>query len=96
LNVIFSAIAQLKAEVDKLNTRIMETRIFPKFENTFVEEFKVIPIKKATLMIKDYVSKNPGCLTSQIISDLHLDPDLVLKILRKLRKSGELRSEDIA
>lgn len=92
INVVFSAISQLKFEINDINARIIEAEALPELE---VEEFEVIPRGKATTMIKEYVSNNPGCRTSEIISDLHLDLNLALDILRKLKKDGKLRSEEV-
>jgi len=54
-------------------------------------ELRVIPEEEAISLISDYVAKHPGRLTSDIIFDLELDPDLVLKILKKLEKSKKVR-----
>lgn len=62
-----------------------------------VEELKLvkIPEKKATKKISEYITKHPGCRTSDIIFDLHLDPDLVLTVVRKLQQKGKIKGKDI-
>lgn len=54
---------------------------------------KKIPMKKATDQVKAYIDEHQGCLTSDIIFDLKLAPDLILKVLRKLEKQEKVRGE---
>jgi len=93
LNIVFSAVAQLKAQIDSLNSQI--AKVGPLSTDVQVEEFKTVPLKEARSMVKEYISKNPSCLTSNIIFDLHLEPDLVLKALGELKKAGKIRSEEV-
>ena len=58
-------------------------------------ELKKIPRKEAATLITKYIDGHQGCQTSDIIFDLHLDPDLVLKVLRKLEKEKKVRGEKI-
>jgi len=57
-------------------------------------EFKVLPREEAVKLIEDYIEKHPGCLTSEIIEALQLDPSLVVDILRELEEKGEVESRD--
>lgn len=58
-------------------------------------ELKKIPEKEAVGLIRSYVDNHPGCLTSDIIFDLKLDPDLVLKVLRRLEKEKTVRGKSV-
>jgi len=95
LNVAFSAITQLRGEIDSLHAQINRIEAVSAPKDIRAEKFEVVPKKKATSMIMEYISKHPGSRTSEVISDLHLDPDLVLEILRKLKKDKKVRSEEI-
>ena len=92
LKVAFLAVSQLKSELDKMKSASGEDYSDSKMQ---LEELKKAPKKKAAQLIKEYVAKNPGCKTSDIIFDLKLHPDIVLPILRKFREEGALRSEKI-
>lgn len=92
VKVAFLAVSQLKSELDKIKLVPSENRSDSTMQ---MDELKKIPKKKAEILIKEYVSKNPGCKTSDIIFDLRLHPDVALPILRKLREEGKLRSEQI-
>jgi DNA integrity scanning protein DisA with diadenylate cyclase activity len=92
LKVAFLAVSRLKSEIDKMQSAPDEDYSDPKMQ---LEELKKVPKKKAALLIREYISKNPGCKTSDIIFSLRLHPDIVLPILRKLREEGALRSEKI-
>lgn len=59
-----------------------------------VLKLRKIPHEKAVALIKSYIDEHQGCRTSDIIYDLALDPDLVLKVLKKLEEKGKIRSED--
>lgn len=51
-------------------------------------ELQVIPEDQARHLIIDYLVDHPKAWTSDVAYDLHLDIDLVLKILRDLEKEG--------
>ena len=87
----YLAVSQLKSELDKMKSASGEDYSDSKMQL----ELKKVPKKKAAQLIKEYVAKNPGCKTSDIIFDLKLHPDIVLPILRKFREEGALRSEKI-
>lgn len=54
-------------------------------------EFKEVSKEEAKAVIKDYVLRNPGCLTSQMIKDLRLNPEIVVEALKELTKEGEIK-----
>ena len=91
LKIAFSAIAELKAEIYREYSTLGKTAPF----ETESGKFKKVSENKAIEIIRKYISKNPGCLTSEIIFNLQIDPDLVLSVLKKLRKQGEIRSEPV-
>lgn len=85
-------VSQLKSEVDKMKLVICD---YDSMSEVPLEKPKKVSKIKAAKMVKEYVVKNPGCKTSDIIFDLKLHPDVVLPIFRSLREEGELRSEEI-
>ena len=54
-----------------------------------------IPEDEARKLILDYITENPGALTSEIVCDLELEPPLVLKILRSLKDTDLVESREI-
>ena len=92
LRVAFLAVSQLKSELDKLKSSIGEDYPESRMEP---EELKKVSKKKVAQMIKEYVSINRGCKTSDIIFSLKLHPDIVMPILRRMQKNGKVRSEKI-
>ena len=86
----------LKKEMDLVNARLDKIESLERIEEEGLEELVEIPEEEALAKIKDYVNNHPGCRTSEIIFDLRLDPDLVLKILKKLEERGKVRGEKIA
>jgi len=60
-----------------------------------VLKLRRISHEKAVTLIKNYIDENPGCRTSEIILNLELDPDVVLKAIKALREKGEIKSEEI-
>jgi hypothetical protein len=58
-----------------------------------VFEFKNVPLEEATSMVEKYIEDHSGCLTSDIVFDLKLDLDLVLKSLRELEHEKKVKGE---
>jgi len=58
-------------------------------------ELRVLPIPQAKDLIKKYVDENPGCLTSDIIINLGLEPRNVLEAISQLQREEKLRGENI-
>lgn len=56
-------------------------------------EFRKVSKEEARLMVKNYVINHPGCLTSEIIQDLKIDPELVVEILNELVNKGEIKGD---
>lgn len=92
-------------EIDLLKERVrfLEDRLLM-LENIVVEneqeepreiELNVVPEHEAASLIDKYIEDHPGCLTGDIIFDLELDPDLVLRILNKLEEEKEIRGEQL-
>ena len=59
-------------------------------EEENVIELRMIDPAEARKLILDYIEANNRCLTSDIIFDLALDPDLVLRVLSELEKEGKV------
>jgi len=95
IEVAFSAITELKAELNRLYSMVSEMQGLEE-ESTFSIKPKKVSRKKATEIIFDYISRNPGCRTSEILSDVQIDPEVVLDILRGLSTKGKIRNEKIA
>ena len=58
-------------------------------------ELKTVSLEEAKDQIYRYIKKHPGCRTSDIIIDLSLDPDLVLKALSQLRREDRVEARDV-
>lgn len=83
---------EMKRELDERINKI-EKRLAELTQEETIE-FRILPKEKAMKLIKEYIEKNPGCLTSEIIESLQLDPSLVVEILGELEKSGEVESRE--
>lgn len=64
-------------------------------EETPIIELKKIPLEEAKLLIHKYIKEHPGCRTSDLIIELALDPDLVIKALSQLKKEDRIEGRDI-
>lgn len=84
-------ISDLEKAVDQVNAKLDELTTGQKEEVVL----RSPALKDALPMIMKYINENPGCRTSEIILNLQLDPDTVLKAIRTLRAKGEIRSEEI-
>jgi len=59
------------------------------------QQFATIPEEEATIRISEYVDSHPGTRTSDIICDLGIEPNLALKILRKLQAEDKIAGKQI-
>lgn len=59
-----------------------------------VVELKQIDKQTAKKQIKDFIEKNSGCKTSDLIIKLELDPPLVIEILKELKKEEVIQTKD--
>ncbi len=78
-------IFELKRELDLLKSELKQENVL---------EFRKISKDAAKELIRDYVLKNPGCLTSEIIENLKLDPELVVQILKELEEEGVIEGRE--
>jgi hypothetical protein len=85
LYIALTEIGSINARLDRLEGLEAETEI----------ELAKIPDEEAAERISDYVKKNPGSHTSDIIFDLRLDPDVVLKVLKSLVQNGKIKGKEI-
>jgi len=60
-----------------------------------VIDLRVIPESEAKKVIKKYISEHPGCITSEIIENLELDPALAVEALNLLEEEGKVRGEEV-
>lgn len=58
-------------------------------------EFKSIPESEAKGVIEGYVRAHLGCITSEIIENLGLDPSIVVEALKLLEEKGKVKSEEV-
>ncbi|MCS7365182.1 MAG: hypothetical protein NDF54_07090 [archaeon GB-1867-035] len=96
ISTFLDEIDLIQRKLRQLEERIELLEI--KYEKKKIEEkmfFRRIPKNEAKSLIKEYISKNPGCLTSEIIEDLRLAPELVIKILQELEREGEIEARKI-
>ncbi len=56
---------------------------------------RVIPESEAKKVIKKYIREHPGCITSDIIENLNLDPALAVQALNLLEEEGKVRGEEV-
>jgi len=94
LKTTYSLLDALKKEMDLMKARLDKIESLERIEEEGVEELVEIPEKEALARINDYVKNHPGCRTSEIIYNLRLDPDLVLRVLKKLEEEGKVRGEN--
>ncbi|HEY7571311.1 MAG TPA: hypothetical protein VH796_08080 [Nitrososphaeraceae archaeon] len=57
--------------------------------------FRHIDKAGARKKIQDYINKNSGCLTSEIIEGLLIEPRLVMQTLKELKQDDLVLSKDI-
>lgn len=84
---------ELEKVVRKLLPEVVQKCLKEKAVKKETVELRSIPKKKAKALIKAYIDEHQGCRTGDIIYDLRLDPDLVLKILKGLEKEKVIRGE---
>jgi|Deesub1362A_J573_1020465.scaffolds.fasta_scaffold00834_20 DNA-binding MarR family transcriptional regulator len=83
---ILKKLEHLKREIEELEDLI---------ESDEELIFKEMSEDEARKLVLDYIEKHPGCLTSEIIENLGLDPLLVGKILKQLEEEGEVEGRSI-
>jgi hypothetical protein len=86
LDIVIRQIGLIGSRLDKIEATENEVEAL---------ELVNIPEKEAAKKVSEYINRHPGCRTSDIIYDLHLNPDLVLKVLRKLEKQEKVRGKDV-
>jgi hypothetical protein len=74
--------------------RIQEIEAREALEGTEVK-FRIIPESEAKGVIEGYVRAHPGCITSEIIENLKLDPALVVEALNFLEDEGKVKGEEV-
>ncbi|RLE55731.1 MAG: hypothetical protein DRJ30_03385 [Candidatus Methanomethylicota archaeon] len=92
---ILNEIALLRNELNLLKEKVEELE--GKYKNIIMEEiafFKRISKDEAKNLIKEYIHQHPGCLTSEIIEKLELDPELVNEVLIELEREGEIEARN--
>ena len=64
---------------------------------TSSEEVRLKSVHKevAQKMITEFINKNPGCKTSDMIIQLELEPTLVMETLKELERVGSVLSKPI-
>lgn len=65
------------------------------YPDTSVIELRDIPIDEAMDLIREYIQKNPGSLTSDILCDLGIDIEIGLKALGQLKQKELVNSEEL-
>ncbi len=78
-------------EINYLKKRIERLEGIESVED--IVKLEAIPKEEAKIRIKDYINQHQGCLTSDIIYDLGLDPDLVLNVLNELKEENKIKGE---
>jgi len=60
-----------------------------------VIDLRVIPKSEAKKVIKKYIREHPGCITSEVIENLNLDPALAVQALNLLEEEGKVRGDEV-
>jgi hypothetical protein len=55
--------------------------------------FRSVGEEEAKREIENFVRKKPGSLTSDIVQELQIEPEIVIRILNQLNKEGKVRGE---
>ena len=93
---LMQLVQDLQVEIALLRDVVEKSKLFEQVESDLkFQEFRVIPDEQATVQIEEYITKHEGARTSDIICDLGLDPDLVLRILCILQEEKRVRGKDI-
>lgn len=83
----------LDEKLEKVIQKLLEEK--EKKTEPKIVTLEKIPMEEAIKRIEEYIDLHQGCLTSDIIYDLALDPDLVIQALKKLEKDKSVRGENI-
>lgn len=83
---ILKKLELLKREIEELEDLI---------ESEELIEFRELSEEEARKLILDYIENHPGCLTSEIIESLGIDPVLVGRILKELEEEGEVEGRSV-
>jgi hypothetical protein len=60
-----------------------------------VIELRKLPIDEAKRLIYAHIKEHPGSRTSDLIIELELDPDIVLKVLSQLKNEEKVEGKDV-
>lgn len=85
-------LVEIYDEMNRLRKRVAQLEDVHLSEE--IVPLEVIPENEAKTRIKEYIDAHPGALTSEIIVELGLDPDLVLQSLNTLQKEKKIQSDD--
>ena len=93
-STLYPELNMLKKELVTLKNRV---EYLERQTNIDGGEIELITIQKkdASQLIQSYIDLHQGCLTSDIILDLKLDPDLVLEILQELEEKKSIRGKEV-
>ena len=56
---------------------------------------RTLDMETARKNIQEFINKNPGCKTSEIIEDLRIDPELAVETLKQLKQDDLVLSKPI-
>ena len=87
-----SELIMLRHEINMLRKEIRASRESDEKEEgeEGLVELKTIPLAEAKSKVLEYVKKHPGCWTSDIVVNLGIDVDLVLKALEELKNEHKV------
>ena len=91
---IEKSIEELKTEIRELREMI-ERRLSEMEGEEEVVVLQRVPEDEAKKVVLELIKKKPGVRTSDIIIELGLEPELVLKILDELEKEGKVKGEEV-
>ncbi|MCL2135102.1 MAG: hypothetical protein FWH37_06065 [Candidatus Bathyarchaeota archaeon] len=90
-------VEELKTEIAVLTSRLekMEKHSDQSLIEMEPTEFHIIPDEQATVQIEEYINEHQGARTSDIICDLGIDPNVVLRVLHTLQQEKKIMGKKI-
>lgn len=80
----------MRREINMLRKEIRASREREEEGEEGLVELKTIPLAEAKSKVLEYVKKHPGCWTSDIVVDLGIGVDVVLKALEELKNERKV------
>lgn len=93
--ITLSQLESLKEQIAIFNERLDKIESMNQGEEIEAQSFAIIPEDEAAEKISAFINTNPGARTSDIICELGIDPNLTLKVLRKLQEESKIIGKQV-